>query len=423
MARLSHVVTRIGGGSAGRLCRRTLLLAGMVVVGQLALAAPGYAVQACQQVGNPDAPEPEWGPELADRPWTPFTWNQYLQPGSTHGLFIPQCRFMVHGTLDQNLGTRAAGITGWKNMNRYAQLTDGPNDNPNSGSYHGLRLNDKGLVRWALYDSYGQIIRYMYRPWNSSKTALVNYWEIQNAQGVTVDTTQTQAIDRALPTIEVQGRGCMYPQSLEDSYAMIGFKTSTKGTLTQKKVAIRAFIGRGALPSNGDVNGNALNIDQYDTGCGGASGSATTLNSMVMSAHDYTGYYVGSSDCDPGLGDPNIADCPVYSSYGTIESDWMPIAAQSTSVISGGIFRAVVKAGTGGVVGDSLHVTDCFGYSDPNIPGNGNYRGTQSSSVQWYYGRVYKGDGVNSRKPTDIYGWFPRPRTGVVSLSTSCTGT
>jgi hypothetical protein len=387
----------------------------------------GDAVMQCSNVmGQSDN---QWGPERNDRTY-PYPWWTQDQPGDAEDRInaIPRCRFMTRGTRDQNNGS---AVNDSVNMNDYASIGDAENANPDSSSYTGLRKNVLGNVSWPLKDSYGSIITYMVRPWaDAAHTRLANYWYFEDldASGVRqpYDTTQgmtnpnglTRNPDGrlyALPAMEMQGRGCMKDDALESKHAIIGFKAAYRGTSYGKKVAIRAFIERRALPDGGGqiandpfheyADGETHDVDLSQTGCAGSS--LATKATLTIAAADYNGSYIGSST-DRVL---NSKDYD-YDAYEAIHEKWMPVMAQTTSVAMGGIFRAVVK------VGDRFRAVDCFGYTDPNVSSTSSdptvvtYPSTTSSQswLQWYHGQVITANGTSTR----IYGYLPVNRPGGV---------
>jgi hypothetical protein len=200
----------------------------------------------------------------------------------------------------------------------------------------------------------------------------------------------TQGTSRPLPPMDVQGRACMRTDSLESAYVIFSFGAVTGPNGRQMRM--RAFIERRALPAT-MADGKTYNWDLRDTGCGGTS--LPTIRSFSIGPVTYTGTYCDSDSC----GVP-------YNNYGTLRDKWMPITQSTTSVFNGGIFRAVVKADATNP--DTIHAADCFGYTDPNISGNTS----TAQTVQWYYGQVF-----HNGSATGMWGYLPRPRTGVKTVN------
>jgi hypothetical protein len=270
---------------------------------------------------------------------------------------LPESRCARSGTED--LGTQA-----WARERRYLNMRrrfDALEPNPDAG----------GRASWPVVDSFG-------RPLATIERA-IDSWVLSHPE-----TEARLYADSSLDPgkLEVQGRGCMVDDDLEEGYALVAFHAADRSGLRPGEslvgYGLRAFIPRAALPKR-NARGQRIraDVDDYDAGCGGSDlppGAPAPLEDP------------GFASSERFLGEDGIArSYATYNAKAPFEGA-IYFSVNTTGVHGGGIARGVARAG------DLFEPVDEFDYPDPN------HSPDLPPLAKWTYGRLAQ---------TRMWGWVP----------------
>jgi hypothetical protein len=213
--------------------------------------------------------------------------------------------------------------------------------------------NRTGEVEWSLDDSFGARIAVLRREGRT--------WQLWSPDASTL------VGDDPAPRFELQGRGAMVDDRLEDRHALVAIKAGAR---------LRCFIARAALPRRNRA-GRAIRsvVDDYDAGRGGSS--LATAPPVALHDPDFAVRegFLGTDDIKR-----------TYTTYNAKPHFGAAIyvMVNTTGVYGGGIVRAVARMGM------PFHEADRIGTPDDNVAAD------QAPVCQWVYGRI--GD-------SRIWGW------------------
>jgi hypothetical protein len=274
-----------------------------------------------------------------------------------------------------------------------------------------------GARKWPLVNSFGNTIAYV-------EQLRLHQFRVRTAADVEYGTTPNGGASG--PTVKIQGRACMSPDNLEDSYALIylqGAGSSKSPSGSTVDAGIRAFISRNALvgsfKSGSTRAGVDKVVDNHAVGCGASRYDNEGRLAIDSSVPKPT----FSGDTDRFQGPSLERSCPRrgvsrwspncgyrYEDYSrpSVNADAMLFSRATTGVASGGIANGVIQASR------AFRELDRIRYLDHSVPCG------RELMAHWYFGDANPNapytthrDSTWRTKQQHVYGWYPhREPTG-----------
>lgn len=268
--------------------------------------------------------------------------------------------------------------------------------------------NTYGSKKWPLLDSYGTVIGYV-------EQLHKHQFRVRTAADVVYATTPN-----SVATLKIQGRACMSPDNLSDSYALVYLERAGSASF-------RAFVNRNALvggfKGGGTRSGVDSRVDAHAVGSGTGSHysnnrtAPTTASITKPTFSGGTDRYQGPTEettCPKGktpisIYDPNCGFLYEPYSRPSFSASTMMLSRATTGVSAGGIENAVI------VSTSAFRELDHIRYVDHNVPCS------RELVARWYFGDanpnapyVSHRDSSWRTKAQHIYGWYPQKvSTGV----------